>query len=122
MTFRTTAQIRAVTTGAAYTQLFPRNGVSLVVLPDSYSKMYNNFVAQEKSMGTSDSTLRGFSPRDERANIAFHEGRHAWDQQAGRPALEPPAYRTGEAINRAYGSRSVREISNEKTGEDEHEY
>ncbi len=121
VTFRSQQQIRSVTSGAAYTKYFPKSGVSLVVLPDTFSRLYDNFEMNERSIGTSPNLLGRFSARDERANIAIHEGDHAQDQQNGRPISEREAYRAGETVNRAFGSMSVREISNAKTGETEYD-
>lgn len=98
-----------------------------MVLPDNFSTFGNSFVSDRMVTGARADQVKGFSPQDERSNVVFHEGQHARDQQAlGRQLTpeeaHPSAYRTGESINRAFGSRSTREISNAITGNNDYDY
>lgn len=119
--------LRAFSAGSAFTIYHPRNGASVIVLPNNFSKFGSNFVSDRLALGATANQVRGFSAQDERANTVFHEGQHARDQQQLNRHLKeaeahPSAYQTGEAINRAFGSRSTREISNEISGNNTHAY
>lgn len=109
--FATDKEIYAKSGGAAYTER-RKDGI-YVTLSDKFGQSFDSW----KGNLTSPVGRYGdkFSPRDARSNIFVHEGDHVWQFQNGmteqkynanRYEYERDAYRTGNLVNKAFGTVS----------------
>ena len=112
VSFATPREISArAGSGFAYTDK-TKNGIS-VVLPNTYAKSFDSWKNNPASpVGAAGNR---FSPSDARANAFAHEGAHVRQfergmtlEQDGRhpTPFEREAYRTGNAVNEAFGTVS----------------
>jgi uncharacterized protein RhaS with RHS repeats len=109
--FRTPAQISAIAgkdhQTIATTVRGPTTGNIGIVLPNSFSKIYDDFKQSPSAIGRDVSKV---SAAAERAAVLAHEGKHGVDiRAAGRyiPNPEPSAKAAGYSVNKGLGVDSV---------------
>ncbi|MEA3049103.1 MAG: hypothetical protein QOG84_939 [Sphingomonadales bacterium] len=81
-----------------------------VVLPNGYSKMFDDLKRSPSAVGRD---LSRWSSKAERAGVIAHEGKHAYDRMTTGRTSEPPAYDAGRAVMKSMGAIPFKELPEE---------